>query len=127
MSTQMHAQALRSLLSLGCSSQQGICAHLRCLILHVRSFGGVHIALFSAGGSTSKKFGPLASDAGATVRRIRRSCRPSEADFRLVCDVHFRHDWINLFCLKGYHAQWRCDVLFHHAVGRLWTTAQRSG
>ena len=32
------------------------------------SFGGVTIALFSAGGSISKKFGPIASDAGATVR-----------------------------------------------------------
>ena len=32
-----------------------------------RSFGGVDIALFSAGGSISKKFAPLASDAGCTV------------------------------------------------------------
>jgi aspartate-semialdehyde dehydrogenase len=31
------------------------------------SFKGVDIALFSAGGSISKKFGPIASDAGATV------------------------------------------------------------
>jgi len=31
------------------------------------SFAGVDIALFSAGGSISKKFGPLASAAGATV------------------------------------------------------------
>ena len=32
-----------------------------------KSFGGVDIALFSAGGSISKKFAPLASDAGCTV------------------------------------------------------------
>ena len=31
------------------------------------SFGDVDLALFSAGGSISKKFGPIASDAGATV------------------------------------------------------------
>ena len=31
------------------------------------SFGDVDIALFSAGGSISKKFGHIASDAGATV------------------------------------------------------------
>ena len=36
------------------------------------SFGGVDIALFSAGGSISKKFAPIASDAGCTVRH---SCR----------------------------------------------------
>ena len=31
------------------------------------SFEGVDIALFSAGGSISRKFAPLASDAGCTV------------------------------------------------------------
>ena len=31
------------------------------------SFNGVDLALFSAGGSISKKFGPIASDSGATV------------------------------------------------------------
>jgi hypothetical protein len=33
-----------------------------------QSFGDVDIALFSAGGSISKKFAPIASDAGCTVR-----------------------------------------------------------
>lgn len=33
------------------------------------SFSGVDIALFSAGGSISKKFAPIASDAGCTVSR----------------------------------------------------------
>ena len=37
------------------------------LLLVPCSFKGVDIALFSAGGSMSKKFGPVASDAGATV------------------------------------------------------------
>ena len=32
-----------------------------------RSFNGVDIALFSAGGSISKKFAPIASEAGCTV------------------------------------------------------------
>lgn len=32
-----------------------------------RSFEGIDLALFSAGGSISKKFGPIASAAGATV------------------------------------------------------------
>ena len=32
------------------------------------SFGGVDIALFSAGGSISKKFAPVADAAGCTVR-----------------------------------------------------------
>lgn len=32
-----------------------------------KSFNGVDIALFSAGGSISKKYGPVASDAGCTV------------------------------------------------------------
>ncbi len=31
------------------------------------SFGGIHIALFSAGGSQSKRFGPIAARAGAVV------------------------------------------------------------
>jgi aspartate-semialdehyde dehydrogenase len=35
--------------------------------LNEDSFGGVHIALFSAGASTSKRFAPLAVRAGATV------------------------------------------------------------
>ena len=32
------------------------------------SFSGVDIALFSAGGSISKRYAPLAADAGCTVR-----------------------------------------------------------
>ncbi len=36
----------------------------------VCSFKGVDIALFSAGGSISKKLGPVASDAGCTVRPL---------------------------------------------------------
>src|SRR6185312_881667 len=31
------------------------------------SFGGVNIALFSAGGATSRRFGPIAARAGAVV------------------------------------------------------------
>lgn len=38
------------------------------------SFGDVDIALFSAGGSISKKFAPVASDAGCTVRGIPLPC-----------------------------------------------------
>ena len=37
------------------------------LITAVRSFKGVDIALFSAGGSISKKLGPVAAAAGAIV------------------------------------------------------------
>ena len=44
------------------------CASLSTFIDCGCSFSGVHIALFSAGGSISKKFGPVASKAGATVR-----------------------------------------------------------
>ena len=32
------------------------------------SFSGVDVALFSAGGSISKRYAPLAADAGCTVR-----------------------------------------------------------
>ncbi len=35
-----------------------------------KSFGGVDIALFSAGGSISKKYAHIASDAGCTVRAV---------------------------------------------------------
>ena len=42
-------------------------APLRPRVLRLRSFEGVHIALFSASGSISKQFGPIASEAGATV------------------------------------------------------------
>lgn len=35
-----------------------------------KSFGGVDIALFSAGGSISKKYAHVASDAGCTVRPV---------------------------------------------------------
>ena len=41
------------------------------------SFKGVDIALFSAGGSISKKLGPIASDAGCTVRPL--ACKHSAA------------------------------------------------
>ena len=34
-----------------------------------KSFGSVDIALFSAGGSISKRFAPIASDAGCMVRK----------------------------------------------------------
>lgn len=40
---------------------------LVCEELNEQSFEGIDLALFSAGGSISKKFGPLASAAGATV------------------------------------------------------------
>lgn len=40
---------------------------IQCLSLLLCSFKGVDIALFSAGGSISKKLGPVASDAGCTV------------------------------------------------------------
>lgn len=43
-------------------------ANLRC------SFKDVDIALFSAGGSISKKFAHVASDAGATVQFLRDAC-----------------------------------------------------
>ena len=41
------------------------------------SFKGVDIALFSAGGSISKKLGPVASDAGCTVSS---ACSTTSAD-----------------------------------------------
>ena len=69
--------------------------------MHLCSFGGVQIALFSAGGSISKKFGPLASDAGATVRAIQRSFMPREAGSRsasCLCDVQPPHEWADLLC-----------------------------
>lgn len=37
---------------------------------HARSFKGWDIALFSAGGSISKKYAPIASAAGCTVSLI---------------------------------------------------------
>ena len=46
-----------------------------------KSFGGVDIALFSAGGSISKKYAPLASDAGCTVSRL-----PDYAHKLAVCE-----------------------------------------
>ena len=46
---------------------------------HMCSFGDVDIALFSAGGSISKKFAHVASDAGATVFSL-PSCRSSSSD-----------------------------------------------
>ena len=44
------------------------------------SFAGTDIALFSAGGSISKKFGPIASDAGCTVRQCHTPCKWSHTD-----------------------------------------------
>ena len=49
------------------------------------SFKGVDIALFSAGGSISKKFGPLASDLGCTVRQA-DAC-PSDTQSSILLEV----------------------------------------
>ena len=47
------------------------------------SFKGVDIALFSAGGSISKKLGPIASDAGCTVRPLACITQLQECHFQL--------------------------------------------
>jgi hypothetical protein len=75
------------------------------------SFGDVDIALFSAGGSISKKFAHIASDAGATVRKLR------------LAQYHRSQ---NLAPLSFYDPGWTA-----RSTGgcgrRWWTTARRSG
>jgi len=96
----------------------------------VRSFDGVDIALFSAGGSISKKFGPLASDAGATVSGIGRSNMPCDTVYAQCiafakCRFHANGsvvpDWMHTMC------ECMNTLRFGLAVSRSWTTAQRSG
>lgn len=61
------------------------------------SFGDVDIALFSAGGSISKKFGPLASAAGATVV-------DNSSAFRMTDGVPLVIPEINPDAMKGMRA-----------------------
>ena len=63
------------------------------------SFGGVDIALFSAGGSISKKFAPIASDAGCTVRRcggynscLAATCMIATEDGSTVAEICYQRD-----------------------------------
>ncbi|CAL5221932.1 g4206 [Coccomyxa viridis] len=61
------------------------------------SFGGVDIALFSAGGSISKKFAPIASDAGCTVVDNSSAFRMTEGVPLIIPEVNADH-------LKGHKA-----------------------
>ena len=60
-----------------------------------KSFDGVDIALFSAGGSISKKFGPIASEAGATVV-------DNSSAFRMTDGVPLCVPEVNPESVKGY-------------------------
>jgi aspartate-semialdehyde dehydrogenase len=64
--------------------------------LNEDSFGGVHIALFSAGASTSKRFAPLAVRAGATVI-------DNSSAFRMDPQVPLVVPEINAQALRGHH------------------------
>lgn len=59
------------------------------------SFKGVDVALFSAGGSISKKFGPIASEAGATVV-------DNSSAFRMTEGVPLIVPEVNADALKGW-------------------------
>ena len=94
----------------------------------LRSFGGVHIALFSAGGSISKKFAHIASDAGATVR-----C-PASGAGRCQCSVeravsapHQSGQSTNSrLAVTNSFAWCVCVALDLRCLFRWWTTAQLS-
>ncbi len=58
------------------------------------SFGDVDLALFSAGGSISKKFGPIASEAGATVV-------DNSSAFRMVPEIPLVVPEVNPEAVKG--------------------------
>ena len=64
--------------------------------LNEDSFGGVHIALFSAGASTSKRFAPLAVRAGATVI-------DNSSAYRMDPQVPLVVPEINAQALRGHH------------------------
>ncbi|MCE9589521.1 MAG: aspartate-semialdehyde dehydrogenase [Planctomycetes bacterium] len=59
------------------------------------SFKGVDVALFSAGGSISKKFGPIASEAGATVV-------DNSSAFRMTENIPLVVPEVNPEALKGW-------------------------
>jgi len=59
------------------------------------SFKGVDVALFSAGGSISKKFGPIASQAGATVV-------DNSSAFRMTDGIPLVVPEVNADALKGW-------------------------
>ena len=52
------------------------------------SFNGLDIALFSAGGSISKKYAPIASDAGCTVVDNSSACRMTEGVPLVIPEVN---------------------------------------
>jgi len=61
------------------------------------SFKGVDIALFSAGGSISKKFGPIASESGATVV-------DNSSAFRMTDNIPLVVPEVNADAVKGWKA-----------------------
>ena len=78
------------------------------------SFRGVNVALFSAGGSTSKRFAPLAVRAGATVI-------DNSSAFRMQADVPLVVPEINPQALRGHKgiiANPNCSAII--AITPLW-------
>ena len=84
------------------------------------SFGGVNIALFSAGGSTSKRFGPIAARAGAVVV-------DNSSAFRMDADVPLVIPEINPEAVKqhrGIIANPNCSTII--SITPLWPIHKRN-
>src|ERR1700693_3576692 len=82
------------------------------------SFRGVHLALFSAGAGTSKRFAPLAVRAGATVV-------DNSSAFRMQTDVPLVVPEINAQALQGHKgiiANPNCSAII--AITPLWPIHQ---
>ena len=76
------------------------------------SFKGVDIALFSAGGSTSKEFAPIAAEAGCVVV-------DNSSQWRMDPDVPLVVPEVNPHAIAGYTKKGNhCESqLFHHPNG----------
>ncbi len=84
------------------------------------SFGGVNIALFSAGGSTSKRFGPIAARAGAVVVDNSSAFRMDAAVPLVVPEINpeaVRHH-------KGIIANPNCSTII--SITPLWPVHRRN-
>ncbi len=84
------------------------------------SFGGVHIALFSAGGAISKRFAPIAARAGAVVV-------DNSSAFRMAADVPLVVPEINPQAVrqhKGIIANPNCSTII--SITPLWPLHRRN-
>ncbi len=69
-----------------------------CLLPSLPSFSGVDIALFSAGGSISKKLGPVAADAGCIVSTLHWPLVARQSSLGASRPIRRMRCWLSVCC-----------------------------